>query len=369
MSGHGGHGGHENRTETHPRCFAHGFELVHSSALALVGELDDEDAVLGNEADQSDQSHLRIDVHRRRPSVGPERDVRRGHFQKGENQGPEEGQRDRTKEDDEWIAEAVELGGEDQKNKHEGQSKSGKKLVAFRPQLPRFAGVIDGVAGRHDFRRFVLKETQGLVERTDGHAAQLHCVELLEAVERTRLGRLLHRGYRTERHKSSVGTGNVNALELVGIESSRALDLRNDLVAAAADVETVDIITADHGGNVLADLTEIQPEGGHLVAVDEEFDLRLVDLGVDDRREGEHAAGRRFLLQRAGDLEDLLGLGRRGNDEFDGEVTAARQGGRSHRTDANAGNPVQFGGKSGPHLVRRALAFAPRREAHTAEAG
>ena len=220
MSGHGGHGGHKNRAETDPRCFAHRLELAHSGPLALVGELDDEDAVLGNEADQSDQADLRIDVHRRRPPVGPERDVRRGHFQKGENQGPEEGQRDRTKEDDEWIAEAVELGGEDQKNKHEGQSKSGEKLVAFRPQLARFPGIIDGVARRHDFRRFVLEETQGLVERTDGHAAQLHRVELLEAVERTRLGRLLHRGHRTERHQTSSGAGHVNALELVGVQSS-----------------------------------------------------------------------------------------------------------------------------------------------------
>ena len=192
---------------------------------------------------------------------------------------------------------------------------------------------------------------------------------MLETVERTRLGRLLDRGHRTERHESSVGAGHVNALKLVGIEPSRALDLRNNFVAPAADVEAVDIIAADHGGDVLADLTEIQPEGGHLVAVDEEFGFGLVDLGVDDRREGEHAAGRRFLLQRAGDLEDLLGLGRRGDDEFDREIAATGQGGRSHRTDADAGNPVQFGGESGQDLVRRALALAPRFEAHTAEAG
>ena len=147
------------------------------------------------------------------------------------------------------------------------------------------------------------------------------------------------------------------------------MDLRNNFVAAAADVEAIDVIAADHGRDVLADLTEIQSERGHLVAVDEEFGFRLVDLGVDDRRESEHATLGRFLLQRAYDLEDLLRLGRRGDDEFDREVAAARQRGRGHRTDADAGNPVQFGGESGQDLVRRALAFAPRFEAHAAEAG
>ena len=46
--------------------------FVQTAALQLVGELDDEDAVLRDQADQRDEPDLRVDVERRGPAVGEE---------------------------------------------------------------------------------------------------------------------------------------------------------------------------------------------------------------------------------------------------------------------------------------------------------
>ncbi len=50
------------------------------------------------------------------------------------------------------------------------------------------------------------------------------------------------------------GTGNVNILQLFGGQTVGSLNLWNDLVAAAGDVETVDIVATDHSCQVATDL-------------------------------------------------------------------------------------------------------------------
>ena len=47
--------------------------LREPAPLQLVGELDDQDAVLRHQPDQRDQADLRVDVERRGPAVGPKR--------------------------------------------------------------------------------------------------------------------------------------------------------------------------------------------------------------------------------------------------------------------------------------------------------
>jgi hypothetical protein len=49
---------------------ANGFDFGESGFLLSVGELDDEDAVLGDEADECDEADLRVDVDGRRPAFG-----------------------------------------------------------------------------------------------------------------------------------------------------------------------------------------------------------------------------------------------------------------------------------------------------------
>ena len=92
MAGRRGHAGHENGPQPGHGCLAHRLKLGVPLQLQLVGELDDEDAVFGHQADQGDQADLGINVHRRGPAMGPEGDARVRHFQESENQRPENSQ-------------------------------------------------------------------------------------------------------------------------------------------------------------------------------------------------------------------------------------------------------------------------------------
>ena len=98
----------------------------------------------------------------------------------------------------------------------------------------------------------------------------------------------------------------------------------------------------------------------------DELALGLVDLRVDDGG-GEHAAGRRLLLQRTGDLKDLLRLGRRGDDELDGEVSATGQRGRRDGKHVHSGKFPQLCRHLRDDLLRCPGALTPRLEDHAPE--
>src|SRR5262249_42754284 len=120
--------------------------------LQVVGELHDQDAVLRHQADQRDQSNLAVDVQRREAE---EREQQRaGHRQ-----------RHRAGEDDERIAEALELRGEHEVDEDRREQERPEELAAFGPQLPRFAGVVDREALRQDLPRLRFQVAQRLVER------------------------------------------------------------------------------------------------------------------------------------------------------------------------------------------------------------
>ncbi len=93
----------------------------------------------------------------------------------------------------------------------------------------------------------------------------------------------------------------ISDLELAGIEALDAFDLRDDFVAAAVQAEAVYEIAADQRPEVRADGGHVEAQRGHLVAVHDHLDFGLVDLGVNDRREGEYAAGGGLLLQLLGE--------------------------------------------------------------------
>ena len=84
----------------------------------LVGELDHQDAVLGDQADQRDQPDLGVDVER------AEAEVER-------QDGAEDRERHRH-QDDEGVAEALELGGEHQVDDEDGEREGDGDGVALR---------------------------------------------------------------------------------------------------------------------------------------------------------------------------------------------------------------------------------------------
>jgi len=158
----------------------------------------------------------------------------------------------------------------------------------------------------------------------------------------------------------------VDLLELVGGEPLGPLDLRDDLVAPPLDAEAVDVVAAEQGREVLSRLAQVDPLRAHLVAVEDDLRLRLVELQV---RVGEHEepALVGLLDELAGDLAELRRLRRRGDHEVDGEVAAPRQRRRDDRDDADARDARQP--RRGLHLeLGRALVpLLPRPGHHAAE--
>ena len=162
-----------------------------------------------------------------------------------------------------------------------------------------------------------------------------------------------------KRHQLAVRPLDVGAFELVGVEALDALELRDHLVAAALEVEAVHEVAAHQRRQVRADGRHVQAQRGHLVAVHHQLDFGLVDLGVNDRREGEHAAGRRLLLQLLGELQDGLRLSGGADDELHRELAAARQRGRGDRKGADARDAADLALHLRHDLEHGALPFAP----------
>ena len=68
VTGDGGDARHHDRAQTNARGLGDGLKFRQALSLQFVRELHNQNSVLGNEADQRDQTDLRIDVERRRPT-------------------------------------------------------------------------------------------------------------------------------------------------------------------------------------------------------------------------------------------------------------------------------------------------------------
>ena len=148
--------------------------------------------------------------------------------------------------------------------------------------MARLAGVVHSEALRQDSLGLVFQETQRFVERhiRRDHSLNGHGVELLEFLQLARLGCVLQGCEGGQRDEFVVGSLDVDLFELIGRQTLRALDLRNDLVAPALDAEAIHIIPAQHGGKILTGLGQVHSLRAELVAVEDDLGLRLVELQV-----------------------------------------------------------------------------------------
>ena len=315
---HRGRRGHQNRPQSCGRGLGDRARLVEPGALQLVRELDDQDAVLGHQPDECDQTHLAVDVDR-------------GEAQEREHQSAGERERRRARHDHDRIAEALELRGEHKADQDGREQEHTEELAAFGAQLPRLTGIVERVAARHDLARLGLEERQRLIERHRGRNDRLdaHRIQLLEAFELAWLGRGLERGERRQRHQLALGPGHIDRLQLFRREPLAALDLRDHLVAAALDAEPVDEVATDQRRQIAPGLAHVDPERTHLVTVEHHLGLRLVEFEIGVHVD-EHPALVRLLHQLIRDVEQLLRLGRRGDHEIHGEAATAGQRGRRH---------------------------------------
>ena len=175
----------------------------------LVGELDHQDAVLGDEADQRDQPDLAVDVER------AEADVER-------QDGAEDRQRHRH-QDDERVAEALELGGEHQVDHEDRQREGDGDGVALLHLEARLVGVVDEEAlGQRllqdalDLGEAVAGGDAGQRQRRDGGG-----VELVELLDGGGGAAGLDADHGGERHHLAGGGADEELAERLGVVAER----------------------------------------------------------------------------------------------------------------------------------------------------
>src|SRR5262249_38509096 len=113
---------HQNRTQPRARRLDNRIELAPSAFLKVVGELYNQDSVFGDETDQRNQSDLAINVER-------------GKSEKGKHERTGYRQRYRTHQNDEWIAEALELSSQYQIDQNRRKKKRAQELASLCSQL------------------------------------------------------------------------------------------------------------------------------------------------------------------------------------------------------------------------------------------
>src|SRR5207244_13434707 len=157
------------------------------------------------------QTDLRVDVERRSPTVGKELPER--HFQEHEEARAEHGERDRSQQNNERIAEAVELRRQDEKDQHQRKQKHAQKLAAFGLQLARLARVIEHVTFWQNLVCLILQKLQSSIERNGRNPADGDRVELLHPIERTRDGFVVDGSDRAQRDELVVRSADVRSEE------------------------------------------------------------------------------------------------------------------------------------------------------------
>ena len=94
----------------------------------------------------------------------------------------------------------------------------------------------------------------GISIRTAKNAADGDGIELLKTIQRAWHCGVTDRCHGTERDKLVVRAGDVDIFELIGVEAVDPLNLGDDFVAAAGDIEAVDIAAPHQRGQIGAHL-------------------------------------------------------------------------------------------------------------------
>ena len=335
--------GHQNRAQPQSSALDHRIADRFALVAHLIGELDDQDAVLGDQPDQRDQTDLAVDIER---AAGPlQKAERAGH-------GQWHGQHD-----DEGIDEALELGGEHQIDEaqceDEGECKRRRRLL----ELTGLAVVVDGIATREVLLGAGLEILDRFTERSARCkiGGDRDRPALREVIELARTDRLFPFDQAGERHHRVIAAAHEDRSDVLRRIPGRRLELNDHVVLLAAALVAGDLPSAEHGldrapngfdldagigraisidgqakfGLVqakiavdalqplpLLQLTEHRPDsagklfgriGGHDDKVDRAFARRLTERGRRHRK-GQHSRHRQQLgLQLFKDLGDFAG--------------------------------------------------------------
>src|SRR4029078_3362821 len=232
--------------------------IAHALAvvLQLVGELNDKDAVLGDEADQGHKPDLAIDVQRRAGEI--ERKQRPRHRQR------------HRKHDDQRIDEAFELSRQDQedetKRQEEDEIDAGSRLFELAGDT---VIIVARSVGQH-FVRNIPKGIKRLAQRValgqvrgDGRGA-----ELVGAGELLRRDILVDLDKAGELDHGAVAATDVDILQVVGGSAVVGLNLHDAFVLLAVLDEARHLASAEQRLERPAERQNADAAVGHAVPVD-----------------------------------------------------------------------------------------------------
>ncbi|MDT4848261.1 hypothetical protein FQZ97_823480 [compost metagenome] len=241
---------------------------LHALAQELVGELDDEDAVLGDQADEGDHPHLGVDIQ--------------GAAEEGQcEQRAGHGQR-HAEEDDQRVDEALELRGQHQVDEHQGQGEDQRHAAAGVLEVPRGAGVVElGIRREHRTGR-LLQIIQGLAQGVAGAdvGGDRHRAQLVEMVELPRRHGFPHFDQVGQLHHAVVAAAHIDAVEVVGVAAVDVGQLHQHVVLLAVLLEAGHLAAAEQAFQATADGGDVGAHGHRLFAVDRDLQLRRVELEV-----------------------------------------------------------------------------------------
>eukprot|EP01136_Pigoraptor_vietnamica_P036003 Opistho-1_new@9345 len=222
----------------------------------LVGEFDQQDAVLGDQSYQCDQADLGVDVECAKPEI--ER-----------HDGAEDRQRHRH-HDDERVAEAFELRRQDQVDHHDREAEGDQDRAALLALQTRLACIVDEETGRQQRPGDLLQRLQTI---TGGNTNHRQCrdgrrIELIELLDRRRRGVGLDRHHGRQRHHLPVDAADEELAELLRVVPVLLRHLHDDVVAVRIAVELGNRPTADKQAQRRADIADRQVERCRPVAID-----------------------------------------------------------------------------------------------------
>ncbi len=327
------------------------------AALAhLVGEFDNQDAVLGYQPDQRHQPHLAVDVERPAGQIQPEKAAR-------------DGQRHRE-HDGQRIDEALELRRQHEVYERQCQNEGDVDFRAGFLELAGLASIVDLRACRDHVADDLLQLVQRLAQRgaLGQRGGEGGGAELVEVVQFFRRNRLLQRHKVGKLDHRPAFRAHVDLLEVRRRQPVLTLHLHHDVVLLPFALEARHLAPAKQRLQSAPERFEVHAERGDLVAVDIHLELRLVQVKVAVEVLQQLAALPSFKDLLDISAQRLVALGGQ-HHELNGLIAHAQsERRRVHREGKHAGNAEHLRLEFLRDLLLRALALAPRRGFHEADA-
>ena len=248
------------------RGFHRRIQPIVAAVFELLGKFDDQNGVLGRQADQDDEADLRqqIVVHAAQDHADDRGDQAHWNDQN-------DGERQRQ---------ALKLRRQHQEHEHHRQHESENRGVAGADLLEGERGPFVGEAGRQNLLRQLLHDMDGLALAVAGGGSAVELGGRIEIVARHAIGAgdVAHGGEGAERHRAAGIVAHADVENVLGVVAELARSLRDHAVGAAQYVEIVDVERAEIDLQGREYVRDVDAEQLRLGAIDIEIDFRRVGL-------------------------------------------------------------------------------------------